>query len=635
MLFRVGRCCRFINIALPLDIDGFIYRGRDQGSWSSHPCSDLTMSFLAALNSYKKAASSEQGAAELTKKKDSSTPPYKHPHHETLMQIKADGVEQTGSEEAVARESQCGLTLLFIIVDSFPHEAIWRSWLDHASQTSREKVRVLFHAKFPNKVTSPWVKRHLCKTFQLSPSWGSLELTEVMVRLLEESMQRELDIPTIGALPNYLEGSVTETETETGGKKKEEDPPSSEDQKQDLEEQKRVVLSSHFVFASESCLPIRSVDEAFQEIEQSRVNSQIDSSWLYYTDKATNGYAQQLQFDKLQGVIPQDCIFKADQWILLSRQHAQQVISLPALIEKKLEGRVAKVEGQTSAEDGGKEKEAAPGGGGGRYRNKMLQLFKKTRASDEIYFPCSLGVLNMLSMASGAEGGETASTVKKRQVTHCDWSDGGKNPREYRALPALFSGDGEETVKGSNPTESAKAQGCLFLRKVVYPREAGVTGRGLAEERRAFHDAWKTCVLAAPAPAPEGEKAEAGEDASKDHFSLIEEEHRWFKVEQDRQRREREDLKRKRQDQQQYGKERDRDRDTGHNYNNYNYNANQYGDGNGYGDYRGGGYYQGGRGYHQGGRGARGNYNNHRHGRAGDRDDRGSGGYGGNKRYRN
>ena len=81
MLFRVGRCCRFINIALPLDIDGFIYRGRDQGSWSSHPCSDLTMSFLAALNSYKKAASSEQGAAELTKKNLPPNPSPRGPRH--------------------------------------------------------------------------------------------------------------------------------------------------------------------------------------------------------------------------------------------------------------------------------------------------------------------------------------------------------------------------------------------------------------------------------------------------------------------------------------------------------------------------------------------------------------------------
>ena len=46
-------------------------------------------------------------------------------------------------------------------------------------------VRFLIHAKRPEKIHSPWVRERLV-SFQLRPGWGSLELTEVMVRMLSE-----------------------------------------------------------------------------------------------------------------------------------------------------------------------------------------------------------------------------------------------------------------------------------------------------------------------------------------------------------------------------------------------------------------------------------------------------------------
>lgn len=46
-------------------------------------------------------------------------------------------------------------------------------------------VRFLIHAKYPEKVQSPWVRERLV-SFQLRPGWGSVELTEVMVRMLSE-----------------------------------------------------------------------------------------------------------------------------------------------------------------------------------------------------------------------------------------------------------------------------------------------------------------------------------------------------------------------------------------------------------------------------------------------------------------
>jgi hypothetical protein len=56
-------------------------------------------------------------------------------------------------------------------------------------------------------------------------------------------------------------------------------------------------------------------------------------------------------------------------------------------------------------------------------------------------------------------------------VTHCDWSDGGKNPREYGASPALFTASNSSGSSGSGAAGAAleaRARGCLFIRKVKY-----------------------------------------------------------------------------------------------------------------------------------------------------------------------
>jgi hypothetical protein len=107
-----------------------------------------------------------------------------------------------------------GLGILIIIIDELPHEPIWRLWLEHgiteqsatkqntsssdavssagctktplSADYSSLPVRIWIHAKFPDRVRSPWVRERLVKSFQLKPTWGSLELTDVMLRMLEE-----------------------------------------------------------------------------------------------------------------------------------------------------------------------------------------------------------------------------------------------------------------------------------------------------------------------------------------------------------------------------------------------------------------------------------------------------------------
>jgi hypothetical protein len=75
------------------------------------------------------------------------------------------------------------LGLLFIIIDDLPHELIWRAWL--MTSTSSTSIKIFIHAKFPEKIRSPWVKSHLVN-FHYFPEWGSVEITKVMVHLLRE-----------------------------------------------------------------------------------------------------------------------------------------------------------------------------------------------------------------------------------------------------------------------------------------------------------------------------------------------------------------------------------------------------------------------------------------------------------------
>jgi len=335
-------------------------------------------------------------------------PQYKHALHDTLQAIWEGSKVGAGSKvgEGPVVTAECGepaaerdlaapavLGLLFIIIDKLPFESVWRLWLKECSACHQMRVRIWIHAKFPKNVTSPWVQERLVKSFQLKPDWGSLELTDVMIRMLKEAVEGE-------------EGGGS------GGL-----PP------------------THFVFVSESCVPIASLDKTMREISLSR-----NVSWMNYNTTSTNGYAQQGQFDVLKGIIPAQCVVKADQWIMLSRQHAQTVLSLP-------------------------EKLGSP----------VLPLFKKVRASDEMYFPCCLAVLGYITIASGSH---SSSSILRRPVTWCDWSEKGKNPKVYTGLT-------NATVM------EALAKGCLFFRKVKLSDDR-------PDEEIQFAQSWVRLILGAP-----------------------------------------------------------------------------------------------------------------------------------------
>jgi len=325
----------------------------------------------------------------------------------------------SSEEEAMSLLPACvsknGLGLLFIIIDALPFEWVWRSFIQlyetqqklhrqSSSSPSNEfpSIRVWIHAKYPSRVKSPWVRSHLVN-FCISAEWGSVDLTKIMVRLLDTAIN---------------ETTITkETETSEGMNEK----------------IKYSGSIGKFCFVSESCLPATLPGPAMREVEAD------GCSWIRWTRQPNNGYAKQGQFDKLAVNIPTECIAKADQWLLLNRQHAVDVLDL-----------VAKLQNESMFYDG------------------LYGLFSKVHASDEMFFPTCLSLLGHLPTSSSSEG-TFMSTITRRRVTFCNWTeDSARNPMTFTTLLPPPLEDLSHTHK-PNIHAMAVAEGCLLMRKLRVP----------------------------------------------------------------------------------------------------------------------------------------------------------------------
>lgn len=403
------------------------------------------------------------------------------------------------------------IALLFLTIADLPHEHIWKEWLksssanysndgkddekdDDSTPSEDVMVSVLCHAKYPDRIQSPWLRqRHLLqkhgnneddavegsgstppKFHTRRPEWGSIEITRAMIDLLEEGLR-------IGS------GAISSREDDDAGEKKNEDggesgrcdtyrrylatpandAPSGNDGAgggtAGLERTAPVGTDpddippvDRFVFASESCLPVatlnememalfgpRSVDSK-NESEKAKqpqttkdddktIASLYDKSWINARSNPNNGYAKQLQWDAIRpSDIPQNIIWKADQWMALTRTHGMAIVSIPS---KHLEDR------------------------------PLWPAFRKVRASDEMYFSTALSTLGILHRPKG--GGEVTgesstknescagNRVRRRRITYCDWSVGAKNPASFTRR------EWKEVV------EKARGEGCLLARKFV------------------------------------------------------------------------------------------------------------------------------------------------------------------------
>ena len=407
-----------------------------------------------------------------------------------LAHLLKDVAEKYASDTAKSDTNARGLperrrtrhiALLFLTIDDLPHEHIWKHWLGsnlhsnaadektiaqdetqedskcEADEDSNPLVSVICHAKFPERIKSEWLRtRHLLRRDASSsettatfpngggadstaeddaprfhsrrPSWGSVEITKAMVDLVEEGLRIGGD-PAVGR--RYL-ATAPRRSNDGSGTTESVIPP-----------------VDRFIFVSESCLPVATLREfglaLFGPTDgDERTAAMYDKSWVNARSSPNNGYARQLQWDAIRpDDIPPGNIWKADQWMVLNRVHAEAVAELP---RRYLGGR------------------------------DMWSALRRVRASDEIYFPTALSILGILRRPSDAAGvevdensrGESCAGdgVRRRKVTFCDWSMGAKNPASFT------TGDWRGVAR------RARDEGCLVVRKFVRAESLPGGGQG-------------------------------------------------------------------------------------------------------------------------------------------------------------
>ena len=173
------------------------------------------------------------------------------------------------------RTSKVGSLLL--VVEDIPHEEVWREWIEQ-SESSKYGVRVYIHAKFPERLRSPWMKERLIRDskgdiINFKPNWGQIEVTRALLRLFEIALQDD-----------------------------------------DVE---------RLAYVSESCIPVTTFADAAKALWEDNIN---EKSWLAAYQKPVDGYDSMMMNAVDTKVIPKECVYKCDTWVMLTRKHAHAVL---------------------------------------------------------------------------------------------------------------------------------------------------------------------------------------------------------------------------------------------------------------------------------------------------------------------
>ena len=381
------------------------------------------------------------------------------PHHQTTGAV-ADDAKKSASAVQPTTKTTKHLALLFLTIDDLPFEHIWRAWLAGAGGggSGGMTVSVLCHAKYPDRVKSDWLKQRLLidrersgnaggsraggdsKVHYLTrrPEWGSVEITRAMIDLVEEGLLvGEDDEEVDDGAKSDSKGDATTTNTARFIS-----TPVHEDSTAPLPP------VDQFIFVSETCLPVATL----AEVEDTLFGGTDDStaanasSWLKARNSPNNGYARQQQWDRMNKAIPTENIWKADQWILMIREHAEAV---------------ARAGRRNPSSD-------ASNSSSNYNRVELWECFKRTRASDELYFPTVLSLLNIISGGDQKRDGNESKNdadlgdqVANRRITYCDWSMSARNPASFNVLLEGRKAEFPEVVR------KAREEGCLFARKFI------------------------------------------------------------------------------------------------------------------------------------------------------------------------
>lgn len=367
------------------------------------------------------------------------------------------------------------ICLLALSIDDLPWEDIWKAWAGSCSTTI---VSLVGHAKFPDRVTSAWYRRRLViknpvrgrgqswadpVVHSFRPEWGSVEITRAMIELLLEGLEIGQYQPSeaktsSGEGDEHSQKEDSNSETSSPRDELENDIRFSRrrflvgDDDDSASLPSSVPPVDRFIFISETCLPIVSLDRcqaALFQTEQSWVNARHPQ----ITEGTPRNAYERDQFRNIHQMIPVVHRWKADQWIVLTRSHAEAV----ANIDRSM-----------------------------RERDQLWNSFaRNVNASDELYFPTALAVQGILNL----EGDEN---IKRQAVTYTDWTQGMKNPASFAGVTEL------KTIR-----QQALQKGCLLARKFVLQREGDSS-----TEQVISVDEWRKTVLESEEDFPTEDGAE-------------------------------------------------------------------------------------------------------------------------------
>lgn len=168
------------------------------------------------------------------------------------------------------------------------HEDVWKLWeeVGNASEGSPFRGRVFIHAKYPQKISSVWVRERTLP-FSFAPEWNSVEVIQAMLATMELALE-------------YTKTYATDQ-----------------------------CKCECFIFGTESCIPIRSVDECGQIIFQ-HSSAGILKSWLDVYNTPDSTWERGSCFLPIDAnIIPKESIWKSlPGWIMLSRRHGEEILAL-------------------------------------------------------------------------------------------------------------------------------------------------------------------------------------------------------------------------------------------------------------------------------------------------------------------
>lgn len=157
------------------------------------------------------------------------------------------------------------------------------------------------------------------------------------------------------------------------------------------------------VFASESCLPVVPLHVCLSRLLADA------HSWLNYSCEADNGFTYQKQWEPvIRRGFPVDCLYKADQWCVLSHAHVVDILNCPRELYEKT---------TISASNASTATTNTITTNSNTMENRLLdQVFGNALATDETYISSVLRLCGHIS-GSGAGSSNQGSGRGTKTIT--------------------------------------------------------------------------------------------------------------------------------------------------------------------------------------------------------------------------